>query len=524
MLHLDAAVGLALLLTACTSRSLPPPPGAPPPPPRPKPGAPPPPHRAQVVVASAGDMAVLDPAFGPDPAEADVIVNVYDRLVQLDPRLQLVPGLATSWRRLGATAWELSLRQGVRFSNGEPFEAATVAAWFERLRTGGGQEPGRRLTDPLPSVTRVQRVDDYTVRFETREPDPVLPRQLAKPDASITPRGPFQSGDAKALWSRPVGTGPYVVADVVPGHHVTLVPNGGYWSTPPKAGEVEIRVMPDPAERAAALKLGAVDVALALQLADVPAVKDTPPLEVPPVPEASRTYRAYLNTVAPGPLADRRVRQALNYAVDKQAIVDGILSGQAVQNASLTTPQSFGYCPVAEYPYDPARASALLQEAGVQGVALDLNYVLADEAVVQAIARYLRAVGIEVRLSPMSQEALVDQARARTLRGLWYMGKADPSLDADASLRDFQEDGLFGWSAPLEGEARRLFQQEREETRDAKRAEMACAIQKIEHDEAPVVFLWQRNILDGLNRKTVAWPVPSDGLLHLDRLTPVAPP
>lgn len=513
--RLGLTLVLALLVAACNSRALPPPPGAPPAPPPPKPGSTPPPHRAQVVVAEPGAIGPLDPALGATGSERDVVVNVYDRLVELDPALQPAAGLATGWRHAGATTWEFSLRKGVSFSDGEPFDAATVVAWFDRLRavSPGGQ-------DPLPSVSRVQRVDDVTVRFETREPDPLLPRRLASPGASITPPGPFGSGgeNSRALVARPVGTGPYVAADVVPGERVVLVPNTRYWGAPPKVQEAEIRAIPDASARAAALEQGVVDVALRLPPAEVPAVKATPGLAVPPVVDARRLSRVSLDTAAPGPLADPRVRQALNYAVDKQGIIDGVLAGQAVQNATLSGQGSFGYCPARAYPYDPDRAQALLQAAGVQDLSLKLELAYSspeDGAIVQALAQSMAAAGIEARPAPTS-----DPGAARA----WFGTTTVDVLDVDESLRAVQDGGPSRLPAPFGGQALLLYQQERRETNDAKRADLACQIHQVEREAAPVLFLWQENLLTGLSRKTVVWKVAGDGLLRLDRLTPVPPP
>jgi peptide/nickel transport system substrate-binding protein len=514
-----------LLLVGCNSRDLPPPPGEPPPPPRPKPGSTPLPYRAEVVVAGRGDVAVLDPAYQPDDAEADVIVNVYDGLVELDPQLQLAPALATSWKQVQPTVWEFSLRRGVAFSDGEPFEARTVARWFQRLRTIRERGLGASSLELLPTLVDVKQVDRSTVQLVTGSPDPILPRRLAQPGAYITPTGPFEhdDGDPKVLWDRPIGTGPYMVRELVGGQRLTLVPNTNYWGNPVKAKEVGVRVMPDPASRAAALKLGLVDLALDLPVDAMDDLRLNAGVEVPPVRAADRLAWLRFDAVDPGPLADPRVRRAVAGAIDRQAIVDAVLGGLAVPADGLVTPEAAGACPVAPYAYDPAGSKALLEQAGAAQAVLDLAYASDRSAEVErvalAIAADLGAVGVQARPVPMAGDALAAAVRAHALTGMWLDTLANPTLDAGALLAQLLPAGPLGWAAPLGGEAADLTTRLQSEPDQGRRAAMACRVQQLERDAAPGVPLWQETLRHGFNPKLVRWTAAGDGRLHVDRLT-----
>jgi peptide/nickel transport system substrate-binding protein len=518
-----APIILSVLLTACSSAPAAPPAAAPTSASAAaaSSGA----NAARLLVAESTDLKILDPAFRPTTAEAHATINIYDGLVELDQDLKLVPGLATSWTNKAGTTWEFKLRPGVTFSDGEPFNADTVVAWFQRLKEIKAKGLGSSAIDIIPSVTEVAKVDDATVDFQTNAPDPTLPRRLAAYFEYITPAGPFQNGgDPKTLWTKPIGTGPYMLKEQAPGDHVTLVANPKYWGPPPKIQEVEIRVSPDDSSRAAALKSGQVGVALDVPIAQIEDLKRTPNLSVSEIPEAQRTYWFYFNTVQGGPLADQRVRQAINYAVDKRAILDKVLDGQGKQTASIVTSQSFGFCDVPLYPYDPAKAKQLLQEAGVSNFQVPFTYspghYPAEEQVAQAIGNFLTEVGITPQYTPKEFQTALDEIRSKKAVGMWYSGKTNLALDADYQFGEFQGNTLFGWSAPMSGQAEELYQQEKQELDDTKRAQLACQIQQQERDAAPVLYLWQGNINHGVNTSKVHWTVSGDGFLHLDRITP----
>jgi peptide/nickel transport system substrate-binding protein len=252
----------------------------------------------------------------------------------------------------------------------------------------------------------------------------------------------------------------------VGGEHTRLIANRAYWGDAARARDVDVRVLPEAASRAAALKLGLVDVALDLPVDAVDGLKQTAGVEVQPVLAADRMTWLRFNTQA-GPLADARVRLAVAMAIDRQGIVDTALGGLAIPTDA---------CQVAPYAYDPAGARALLASASAAGLTLDLAYARdmseVHDRVAQAIAASLSAVGIETRLLPVTEDALLTAQRDHSLIGLWYTTAANPLLDA-------------------------------------------CG------DAVPGIALWQEMLRHGSNPRVVTWPVSGDGLLRAARMTPV---
>jgi peptide/nickel transport system substrate-binding protein len=513
----------AWLLLACNSRELLPPPGAPPVPPKPKPGDTPVPPRAEIVIAGRGDVPNLDPASQPTDAEADIIVSIYDRLVDLDQNLQPTPGLATSWKQVQPTVWEFSLRKGVAFSDGEPFLANTITTWFQRLEYIKDQHLGPSSIDLLPTLTGIKRVDQYAIQFVTSTPDPQLPMELAQPGASITPAGPFKDDDGMpVLQQQPNGTGPYQIGELSPGERVVLVPNHNYWGTPLKAKEVDVRVMPEATDRAAALEAGLVDIALDVPVSEVDHIKGLKGVEVAAVPAAQQVAWLGLNTSADGPLGDVRVRQAIATAIDTQGVVDANLQGLAIPVPSVASPALGTSCGIQPYPYNPTDARSQLAQAGAAGARIELAYAStatnqAPQAsgVVQALVDALDQVGFQVQPRPMTSDALNAAIAAHSLTGAWYVEDRQPVLDAAAVLSRLPPSG---------NGTQDLISRLQTESDASRRGVLACQAQSLVHDAVPAVPLWQPTLRIAVDRRVVTWTPSGDGLLHVDRMTPIPLP
>jgi peptide/nickel transport system substrate-binding protein len=343
-------------------------------------------------------------AVGP-PASA-VWSPMYDGLTMIDANSKLVPALALSWRSTAPTTWEFKLRPGVTFHNGAAFNAQTVVDVVNMLKSPDMQR--FLVASELRTVTAVKALDPLTVQFTTAEPDAVLPKRL-NIVMMIEPAAWKAMGvDAYAL--KPVGTGPYKLTDWGRGNariKFELVPSS--WRAPkpgpnPLIDKVELINIAETASRVQAILSGQIDVSLAPGPEDVQVLTDagftvkTQPLGV----VMSLAFRTERPDAAP--LKDRRVRQALNYAVDRQGMAQGILNGRATAASQGSTPETYGHNPALKpYPYDPAKARALLTEAGYpNGFPLRVealtNLGNSDTALYQKMAEDLGKVGVKVEL------------------------------------------------------------------------------------------------------------------------------
>ena len=257
---------------------------------------------------------------------AQVIVNVGNHIQQTlldyDHSMTLQPNLAVSWEQIEPTVWQYKLREGVEFSNGEPFNADQVKFSFDRVMAPDSDSMRKGETRYVSSV---EVVDDYTVNFHT---DGIIPLFDLYVTAKfpIVPQGYITENDAEHFANNPIGTGPYVLEEWVKDDHITLRKNPTYWGEEPKIDVITFLTVPDISSRVATLLAGEADIATDLQPATVQEVENREGLSVVSRP-GMRSVFLLFNTQIESPVTDRRVRQAINYAVDKDVIIANILDG-----------------------------------------------------------------------------------------------------------------------------------------------------------------------------------------------------
>jgi peptide/nickel transport system substrate-binding protein len=324
---------------------------------------------------------------------------LFDSLTQLDEQGRLVPGLATSWQLVEPTRWRFELRPDVRFANGKPFDAQAAAAVIDWLISKSGR--ATVIGNELRGVTAARVVAPLTIEIDTQRPDPILPKRMVGA-FMVEPQAWASLGpDGFAL--QPVGTGPYVLErwdHRARRAHAKLNPHR--WRS---AGfeRMEFVELPEAAVRTQALLSKDVDVALVeIEELDRLESRGYPVVAAPSMSVMSVAF--ITERATPSPLQDRRVRQALNYAVDQEAIARTLLRGYGRPAGQPAPAISFGHDPQLQpYPYDPQRARQLLAEAGYPNgfemtAEIQINAFPADSLIYQSMAHYLRQVGVDVKL------------------------------------------------------------------------------------------------------------------------------
>jgi peptide/nickel transport system substrate-binding protein len=364
-----------------------------------------------VVVAQGVDPTTLDPMNHQEVAVTVLANNLFDGLLERDADLNLVPLLAESYRSVNATTWELKLRRGVRFQNDEPFDAESVKFSLERLI-----DPKLKLrgSSPYTPLTHVEIVDPFTVRVHSKSGWPLLPTVLSLGSAAMLPPKYYRERDMTYLQKNPVGSGPYRLVRWVKDDHIELEANEKYWRGAPRVKHLVFKPIPDDAVRVAALQNGEVDIAVNIppHLADIIAhhpklfLSTTPSTRTIQLIYYTHQYDVQHRLVGPyaGPTADRRVRLAMNYAVDVDQIIRTVLDGKGVRLALMLTPKHVGFDPAFKpITQDLARTRELLAEAGFpNGLDMVLNspqgrYVR-DREVAEALAGQLTRAGIRTTL------------------------------------------------------------------------------------------------------------------------------
>jgi len=410
VLALQVVVVLAMVLgvVACapqptpepTATSVPPtatpvPPTATPVPPTPTP------EPTELRIGISLDVESMDPFFVNQAAGWSVVHALFDHLIERDFEGNIVPGLAESWSIVGPTVLEFVLRQDVTFHNGEPFNAEAVQFSVVRMLSEEEAPNQGKFTSIISDSVDI--VDDYTVRFNLSRPDGTLFDSLTSRLAMLPPKY-FEEVGAEGFASAPVGTGPFKFVEWMPDDHVTLAANENYWEGSYK-GQAQVdtvvfRPIPEAGTRAAELEAGGVDLiqdVLPDQIDDLEAAG----LVVVPSEAFQLQYVFFTTDDETAPTYSVEVRQALNYAVDVDAIIENLLMGLGSRIASPIGPGYLGYNPDVEpYSYDPAKAKELLEAAGyADGFETTLDATSAGHTdVIDAVAGYLAEVGVQVTI------------------------------------------------------------------------------------------------------------------------------
>ena len=443
----------------------------------------------------------------------NMLEHIYDRLLDRDAKtLKPKPMLATEWKTINDTTWEFKLRRGVKFHNGEPFDAQSVKATFDYML-----DPANKSHYATPAywkpVKEIQIVDPYTVRIVTEKPYPSVIDHASLTDTLIMPAKALKELGPAKLADKPIGTGPFKFVEWRRDDRLVLERNPDYWQGPADVSRVTFRFIPEYSARMAALLSGEIDI-----------MKDVPPHAVDTVEKSGRaklraTVSSRINYLAlvnlkPGPMQDVRVRRAMNHAVDVDELITQVLKGRATRMCGPMAPTNVDYTPVECYKHDPQRALALFKEAGVDPKSLNLTldtpagrYPL-DKDVSLAIAAQLSRVGIKTNVVVNEWGTHLDKIKNRNTGDLFFLGWG-PALFGQGTIEPlFKAEGTYasyGNNKVLDDKISRTVT-----VVDAKaRAAAYADLQKTVHDEAPWVFLWQQHDLYGV-ALSVEWTPRAD--------------
>lgn len=469
-----------------------------------------------LTIALAASVNTLDPAMTATiGTDMSVLSEIYPRLVTRDPDLKLHPGLAVSWKLLNDTTWEFDLHPGATFADGEKLDAATVAWNIDRVLD---PKVAARIRSWFTLIKSVRVVNDTTVDIETREPFPALPAQLTML-MLLPPRWAAAHQPAQSTLSG----GPYEMVQNVPGDHITLRANPHYWGPKPQYPEVVYRTIPEAASRIAALEAGEVDLITGFPVEEIKRIDASGKARAGSV-ASTRTAFLKINLSKP-PMDSLALRQALNYGVDKQGIDEAIFGGRApVAACQVLTPEYDGFNPTLKaYPYDPAKARALIKKSGIDTKKpITLEYPTAvylnGGEVVQAIASGYESLGLKINIRPMTFSAFMNkQVKAHDMGQMSFLTYAWPTLDAGGilnlfmpgSVYDYWGDKTFG---AIVAKARATVDPKLRHQLDDEATARMCA-------EAPVVFLYAQPVTYG-ESKTIDWHARGDDWIRVEDITP----
>jgi peptide/nickel transport system substrate-binding protein len=457
-----------------------------------------------LVVGLVAEPVALDPAQVTDLNSNRVGRRVVETLVAFaDESTQIVPGLAESWTiSKDGLSYTFKLRRGITFHDGTPFNAQAVK--FSIERQFNPEHPANKLGKyPFAAyffgnVKVVEVMDDSTVRFILKEPRASFLAILTAGAASIvSPTAALKSGQDYA--ANPVGTGPFKFATWDRGQRVVLDKNPSYWRFPVKVDRVIFRPITEDQARLTELLTGALDLIVGTPPDFVAQLENHPKVTLHRQVGAHVWYLGFNNSKKP--FDDKRVRQALNYAVNKDAIVRDVLKGTGAVSKGPVLPGTWGDdATLKPFPYDPERAKKLLADAGLaSGFSTTLwvpesgSGMQSPVAMSTVIQSNLKAVGVNVSLQTMEWGTFLAKLRTKEQDMFalsWMAGSEDPDLVMYPLLHSSQ------WtpSGPNRAMYRNtrfdeVLAQARLTTDQGKRAELYREAQRLLHDDPPWIFI-----------------------------------
>lgn len=434
--------------------------------------------------ALSGNPDTLDPHKTSGTLTFQAIKSVYDTLVETDDNGEIVPSLAGSWRvSPDALTWTFTLRRDVRFHNGDPLTSADVKATFERIIA---EETASPKASEFAAIGGIETPDGYTVILKLTEPSAPLISTLASGWGAILPKALIETNhDFSAL---PIGTGPYRFVEWVRDNKIAFAKNPGYWMRGyPRMDLLTMHIISERTVQVQALLAGELDIIYNVNQEDVVLLEKDPGIKIDRKLTALVMVMA-LNT-RNSPLDDIRVRQALNYAIDKQRVLDIAYGGGQVVGTFMDYNDPYYEDFTDLYPYDPAKAGSLLAEAGLgDDVVLDMALPQNFEPHVRAGELYqemLSKVGLRVDLRLVDWSTWISDVYRGGKYDLTVIGHTG-KLDPDGRLGGYGTESTYvGWENP---ETADLIAQGRTTVNTNTRRELYTRALEIMAKEVPFVF------------------------------------
>lgn len=442
-------------------------------------------------------------------------MNLFDALTEIGPDGTLLPRLAVRWESTpDVKTWTFTIRRDATFHNGQPVTIDDVIWSFQKLMDDNASPTRVYVTN----VKSVERVSDDTLRFNLIAPFALWDRQVMM--LMILPKDAYLQMGARQFGLTPIGSGPYKFVRWVKDDRVELEAFDQHWQGVPKIRRVVFRPVPSEAARATALVSGEVDIVPNIGFAETRLLAARSGVQVRRAPGFKVVYMGF-NTEHPA-LKDVKMRQAVDYAIDRNAITGQLLRGMAKPIGQIVSPAAFGYDEsIKPTPYDPAKARALIKEAGYGGEPIPFAYandlIASGRDVAQAVAGYLEAVGIKVQLEGLEYNSFYPLWTARKLPGMHMFVYGGVLLDADTQIQgNYMTGGRRGYIFDPRVDALGL-QQRGLGDKDA-RKRMIADIWKIAGEYKPYVYLHNEDLTYAM-RTGIEWNPPADGIIRIPHVT-----
>jgi len=479
-------------------------------------------EKNRLVICIPSPIVSLDPTNYRDRNTQIVLKNIFDSLTTRDANMKVVPQLAESWKALNDTTWEFKLRRGVRFHNGDDFTAEDVKFTLERVVKEGALDgktsPRKSLLGPL---SRVKIIDDYTVQIETEKPWPILPLMLTLQE--IVPKKYMKAVGSQGFQKKPIGTGPFRFVRAEGRKLLILERFKDYYGGSPEIPPVQVAPLKHltfktvlvKAEQIAMLKKGECDIITHVPPEAIRILQTTPGIKMLTC-QATRSYFAEINSIKP-PFDDRRIRLAMNYAVDMRAVVDHILKGHAKVLPTILLPNAFAYnSSLKPYAYNPKLAKKLLNDSGFpEGRSITINCMERYRKFANIIAVCLAKVGIKSAVNIIDKDterASMENLNWDILVTSWGNSTLDP---VGILVPKFKSGGRGNYSNYRNGEVDRLLSQADGSLDPQVRKNCYKKVQEIIYKDVPMIFGYAAEELYGVRERVKNFMPSPSGMMNM---------
>lgn len=474
-----------------------------------------------LTIAADTDPVTFDIQDTNDTATTRVAKNIFETLIRQDEELNLVPALAKSWEAVDDTTYEFKLKEGVKWHNGDDFTANDVAYTLTRAKDSGYIA---HIVSAI-SLDKLEVVDEYTIRIGSDEPFGPFLTHLAHPATAIMNEKAVEAaGDD--VGTQPVGTGAFKLDSWNVGSDLTLVRNDDYHGEKAASEKIVFKFIGDATVREAALENGEVDIAYAIAPADIKKVEDHPDLTMVRDLDLSTSYVGF-NVQSETPVKDKAVRQAINYAINVESILDAVYLGAGKPAAGPLNAQAFGANPnLDKYDYDVEKAKTMLADAGyADGFAVNL-YVGDNNPqriqIAQVVKEELSKLNIDVQIKQMEWGAYLD-ATAKGEHDMFILGWTTVTTDGDYGLFPLFHSSEFGEAGNRSfyknDKVDALLSAARFSTDQDARLKDYQEAQIYINDDAPWIFLQDGENLTGISNKVKGFKHHPTATHYLDRVS-----
>lgn len=475
--------------------------------------------RDDVIVAIYASPATLDPYGTTDMPAAKITANVFETLVSIDENNEVVPCLAESWEIVDDLTYRFKIRQGVKFHDGSELTVDDVAFSFEM----NGQSPHAVTVNTNIDFENCKVVDENTFELKLKQPFGPMLRYLAANVMSIVSEKSYtELGDE--FGTHPVGTGPYKVVDWVTDDRIELTRFDDYWGDKANIKDVTVRLIPESTTRSIEVETGGIDIGCRILASDVARLEENPNITVDRQETYSTNFIGMVTNQAP--LDNVLVRKAINYAVDKEAIMKVVYQGIGVVGSAPMSPTLFGFNDsLPQYTRDIEKAKELLAEAGYpDGFSITISHnedqVRGD--ICEMVQAQLAEVGINVEIETLEWGAFIERIYEGSMP-MFVLGWSASTGDPDVALYSSFYTGNFGAGGNMtfysNPEVDELLIKGRVSSDQEVRKEAYLKAQEIIWDEAPCVFLQHDTEVNAYNSNLKGFNCDASCMIDFSKLS-----